>query len=209
MDGDERFLTYANRGKWGKTDQRGKTDHRLCDPNQRCYMLEYIIATFVLVCPVAGLRSRSRSWSRSRPESVVLTGVGVGVGVGKFSSTPTPARSRSRLQHFLIISFLFKMETERFVLTADSPWFAMYACTALLSLGLRLFSDELAFNHTSRLDHHNRQRHSLWGPVTWPCLINFGGVTGWKRSLENSDVLCRKSYWPGGAGHGPLFSIHI
>ena len=39
------------RGKWGKTDQRGKTDHRLSGPNQRCYMLEYIIATFVLVCP--------------------------------------------------------------------------------------------------------------------------------------------------------------
>ena len=38
----------------------------------------------------------------------------------------------------------------------------------LLSLGLRLFPDELAFNHTSRLDIHNRQRHSLWGPVTWP-----------------------------------------
>ena len=40
--------------------------------------------------------------------------------------------------------------------------------TVLLSLGLRLFPDELAFNHTSRLDYHNRQRHSLWGPVTWP-----------------------------------------
>ena len=39
------------RGKWGKTDQRGKTDHRLTGPNQQCYMLEYIIATFVLVCP--------------------------------------------------------------------------------------------------------------------------------------------------------------
>ena len=39
------------RGKWDKTDQWGKTDHRLSDPNQRCCMLEYIIATFVLVCP--------------------------------------------------------------------------------------------------------------------------------------------------------------
>ena len=128
----------------------------------------------------SGLRSRSRSWSRSRPESVVLTGVGVGVGVGKFSSTPTPARSRSRLQHFFIIYFLVKMETKmetkHFVLTADSH--DGLPCTALLSLGLRLFPDELAFNHTSRLDHHDRQRHSLWGPVTWPCLISFGGVPG-------------------------------
>ena len=27
--------------------------------------------------------------------------------------------------------------------------------------------------------------------------------------MEHSDVLCRKTYWPGGAGHAPLFSIHI
>ena len=39
------------RGKWGKTDQRGKTDHWLSGPNQRCYMLKYIPATFMLVCP--------------------------------------------------------------------------------------------------------------------------------------------------------------
>ena len=39
------------RGKWGKTDQQGKTDRRLSGPNQRCYMLEYELATFVLVCP--------------------------------------------------------------------------------------------------------------------------------------------------------------
>ena len=90
-------------------------------------------------------------------------GVGVGVGVDKFSSTPTPARSRSRLQYFFIISFLVemetKMETEHFVLTADSHDGLL--CTALLSFGLRLFPGELAFNHTSRPDHHNRQRHSL------------------------------------------------
>ena len=47
------------------------------------------------------------------------------------------------------------------------------------------------FNHTIRPDNHNRQRHSLWGPATCPCLINFGGVRGWKKSLELSDVLCR------------------
>ena len=35
----------GSRGKWGRTD------HRLSGLNQRCYMLEYIIATFVLVCP--------------------------------------------------------------------------------------------------------------------------------------------------------------
>ena len=37
------------------------------------------------------------------------------------------------------------------------------SCTVLLTLGLRLFPGELAFNHTSRLDNHNRQCHSLWG----------------------------------------------
>ena len=43
--------SFLGKGKWSKTDQRGKTDHRLSGPNQRCYMLEYIIATFVLACP--------------------------------------------------------------------------------------------------------------------------------------------------------------
>ena len=116
----------------------------------------------------SGLRSRSRS--RSRPESVVLTGV----GVGKFSSTPTPDRNRSRLQHFFIISFLVKretkLETEHYVLTADSH--DGLPCTVLLSLRLRLFLG----NQTSRPDNHNRQRHPLWGPVTWPCLLIFSGV---------------------------------
>ena len=96
-----------------------------------------------------------------------MTGVGVGIGVGKFSSTPTPARSRSRFQHFFIISFLSKMETkmetEHYVQTADSHDGVRYSCTVpctvLLSLGLRLFPGELAFNHTSRLDNHNRQCH--------------------------------------------------
>ena len=104
----------------------------------------------------------------------------VGVGVGKFSSTPTPARSRSRLQHFFIISFLVKLETnmeiEHYVLSADSH--DGLPCKMLLLQALRLFPGELAFNHRSRLDNHNQQRHSLWDPVTWPCLINFGGVTG-------------------------------
>ena len=94
-------------------------------------------------------------------------------GVGSFD------RSRSRLQHFFIISFLVKMETkmetENYVLTADSH--DGLSCTVLFALGLRLFLGELAFNHLSRLDNHNRQRHSLWGPVIWPCLINFGGLT--------------------------------
>ena len=92
-------------------------------------------------------RSGLRSRSRSQPESVVLTGVGVGVDT--FSSAPTPARSRSRLQHFFIISFLVKMETkmetEHYVLTADSH--DGLSCTVLLSLGLRLVPGELAFNH--------------------------------------------------------------
>ena len=48
--------------------------------------------------------------------------------------------------------------------------------TVLLLLRLRLFPGELAFNHTSRPDNHNRQRHPLWGPVTWPCLLNFSVV---------------------------------
>ena len=39
-----------SRGKWGKTDQRGKTDF-LAQTSGAIPMLEYIIATFVLVCP--------------------------------------------------------------------------------------------------------------------------------------------------------------
>ena len=49
-----------------------------------------------------------------------------------------------------------KMVTEHYMLTATSH--DGLPCTVLLSLGLRLFSGELAFNHTSRLDNHNRQR---------------------------------------------------
>ena len=66
------------------------------------------------------------------------------------------------------------METEHYLLTAgihDGLW-----CTVLLSLLLRLFPGDLAFNHTSQLDNHDRQRHSLWGPVTWFCLLNFSGI---------------------------------
>ena len=78
----------------------------------------------------AGLRSRSLS----RPESVVLTGVGV--GVGKFSSI------QSRLHHFFIISFLVKletnMETEHYVLPADSH--DGLPCTVLLLLGVAFVS---------------------------------------------------------------------
>ena len=44
------------------------------------------------------------------------------------------------------------METEHYVLTADSH--DGLPCMLLLSLGLRLFPGELAFNHTSRLDNH-------------------------------------------------------
>ena len=68
------------------------------------------------------------------------------------------------------------METEHYVLTANGH--DSLSCTVLLELGFRLFPGELAFNHTSRLDNHNRQHHSLWGQVIWSCLINFGGVTG-------------------------------
>ena len=44
------------------------------------------------------------------------------------------------------------METEHYVLTADSH--DGLQCMLLLSLGLRLFPGELAFNHTCRLDNH-------------------------------------------------------
>ena len=85
------------------------------------------------------------------------------------------------------------MEIEHYVLTADSH--DGLPCTVLLLLRLRLFPDELAFNHTSLPYNHNWQRHSLWGPVTWPCLLNFSGVIILKKkSLERSDGLCRKSY---------------
>ena len=134
----------------------------------------------------SGLRSRSRS----RPESVILTGVGV--GVGKFSSTPTPVRSRSRLRDFFIISFLVKMETELeteyYVLTADIHDGLSY--TVLLSLGLRLFPGELAFNHTSRLDTYNQQRLSLWGPVTSLCLINFGNRVTGRKNHSSTVMFC-------------------
>ena len=44
-------LHYLGRGSGvRRTSARGKTDHRLSGPNQRCFMLEYIIATFVLIC---------------------------------------------------------------------------------------------------------------------------------------------------------------
>ena len=107
-------------------------------------------------------------------------------GVGSFDRS----RSRSRLQDFFIISFLVKieteLETENYVLTADSH--DGLPCTMVLSLGLPLFPAELAFNHTSRLDTHNRQRQSLWSPVTWLCLINFGNrVTG--RKNHSSTVM--------------------
>ena len=47
------------------------------------------------------------------------------------------------------------METEYYVLNADSH--NDLPCTVLLflSLGLRLFPGELAFKHTSQLDNHN------------------------------------------------------
>ena len=46
------ICTYIGESGVRRTSaQRGKTDHRLSGPNQRCYMLEYIKATFVLVCP--------------------------------------------------------------------------------------------------------------------------------------------------------------
>ena len=82
------------------------------------------------------------------------------------------------------------METEHYLLAADSHDGLLY--TVLLSLGLRLFPGELAFNHTSQLDNHNRQRYSLWGPVTWHAKFWRGNRL--KKSLEHSDVLCRKSY---------------
>ena len=85
------------------------------------------------------------------------------------------------------------METEHYLLTADIH--DGLSCTVLLSLELRLFPGELSFNnHTNQLYNHNRQRHSLRGPVTLPCLLNFNGIIILKKSLEHSDVLCRKSY---------------
>ena len=44
------------------------------------------------------------------------------------------------------------METEHYVLTVDIHDGLL--CMLLLSLGLRLFPGELAFNHTSRLYNH-------------------------------------------------------
>ena len=81
-----------------------------------------------------------------------------------------------------------ELETEYYVLTADIHDGLSY--TVLLSLGLRLFPGELAFNHASRLDTRNQQRHSLWGPVTSLCLMNFGNrVTG--RKNHSSTVMFR------------------
>ena len=80
------------------------------------------------------------------------------------------------------------METEHYLLTADIH--DGLSCTVLLSLGLRLFPGDLAFNHTSQFDNHNRQRHSLWGPVTWPCLLNFSGVIILKKNHWNTVMFC-------------------
>ena len=104
---------------------------------------------------VIGSAAESESDLESESESA---------GVGSFNRS----RSRSRLQHFFIIPFLVKMETkmetEHYVLTADRH--NGLPCTVRsyqLSLRLRLFPGELAFNHTSRPDNQNRQRHSIWG----------------------------------------------
>ena len=88
------------RGKWGKTDQRGKTDHRLSGPNQRCYTLEYILATFVLVCPSrAGhmvwladlcLIPADRNRFRFRSEKLELIPIPIPAEHGHVESIPIP-----------------------------------------------------------------------------------------------------------------------
>ena len=107
-------------------------------------------------------RSRSRSWSRK---------IFIDSDIGPESESVTA------LFHYFLASQDGNRDGKQnitHVLTA-------YVCrvhTVLLSLGLHLLPGELAFNHTIRLDNHNRQRQSLKGQITWPCLINFGGVTG-------------------------------
>ena len=81
-----------------------------------------------------------------------------------------------------------ELETEYYMLTADIH--DGLPCTVLSSLGLRLFPGELAFNHTSRLDTHNRQRHSLWSPVTWLCLINFVNRLAGGKNHSSTVMFC-------------------
>ena len=81
-----------------------------------------------------------------------------------------------------------ELETEYYVLTADIH--DGLPCT-VLSLGLRFaFPGELAFNHISRLDTHNQQRHSLWSPVTWLCLINFGNRVTGRKNHSSTVMFC-------------------
>ena len=58
------------------------------------------------------------------------------------------------------------METEHYLLTAADIHDGL-SCTVLFLLRLRLFPGDFAFNHTSQLDNHNRQRFGvqLLGPV--------------------------------------------
>ena len=107
------------------------------------------------------------------------------------------------------------METEHYVLTGDRHEVCRvhtvllaqicHSCSdnknvILLSLRLRLFPGELAFNHTSRPDNQNRQHHSLWGLCSCLTLSDkFWRGNRLKKLLEHSDVLCCKSYWSGGA----------
>ena len=80
-------------------------------------------------------------------------------------ATPTLPK---KLHPCFLVKRETKMETEHSVLTADSH--DGLPCTVLLSLRLRLFPGELAFNHTNQPENHNRQRHPLWGPVAWPSI---------------------------------------
>ena len=76
----------------------------------------------------------------------------------------------AELETSFLVKVETKMDTEHDVLTANSH--DGLPCTVLLSLGLRLFPDELAFYHTIRLDNHNLRYSEFTNnvPLTPPAI---------------------------------------
>ena len=86
----------------------------------KTYILTRYVSTGLIIHEhTSGILKTRAAESESESESE-------SAGVGSFDRS----RSRSRLQDIFIISLLFKMETEieteHYVLTADSQWFVVY-----------------------------------------------------------------------------------
>ena len=91
----------------------------------------------------------------------------------------------------------------------DGPKRHLLSLPLLLSLGLRLFPGEFAFNHTSRPDNHNRQRHSLWGPVYWQS-DTFWRDNRLKKNHGNTVMFCAvKVIDRSGGARSVVFNTHL